>query len=737
MIDQVRSAVTGNVGQVSESDTIDLRQILYFFWRWWKFILLTGAILTGVTFVGLRAVTPRYTATAQVLLDPGSQKYLGNLNTAPEVILEDAKIDSQLSLIRSTNLLRRAVETTNLTNDPEFNASTPSGLFTLLTQWLATVDEVAPKAAPSSSDTIPPDAAIRALRSSLDVTRVHRSYVVSISVTSVDPAKAALLANTVAEAYVIDQLNARYETAKTAANWFSQRVEGMREQVKQSEEEVTQFRKLLLGDYRLAFSELNSKLVAARAETAARRATYEQAAQLQRQDGNLETVSEVGRSPVISALRSQQAVTTQKIAELANRYNNDHPLVIRARAELRDINHGIAAEIGRIVSNLKNEYDVAKSREDSMQKSLDGISGAASGLDNSVRIRLRELERINAANKSLFENFLSQSKIISAQSTLDVRDSRIISPAEEPPVPSFPRKSLILSFVMVVGCFIGIVGGVAFEMLSPGFSTQREVEQKVGVPVLASIPLLSSKERTVDGKVLDPSDYCHRVPLSHYAEAVRALRTGVQITDVDDPPKVVLIISAVPKEGKSTLAISLAFSALKAGLQTIVIDGDLRHSSLSRHFGLEKSPGLVDFLAGTIGLEQTILSREGIMILPVGSKSQNPPDLLGSARVKALVEKLREDYDYVIIDTPPIGPVIDAKVAMALADKIIFVVRWQSTPREIVAQAIKRLGAGRKLAGIVLGMVDEAKVLRYDPDSLYSSRRYKSYYQGAGPDRKP
>ena len=134
--------------------------------------------------------------------------------------------------------------------------------------------------------------------------------------------------------------------------------------------------------------------------------------------------------------------------------------------------------------------------------------------------------------------------------------------------------------------------------------------------------------------------------------------------------------------------------------------------------GLEKGPGLVDLLAGTVGVEQTILSRDGIVIVPAGSKSQNPPDLLGSARMKGLVEKLRQSYDYVIIDTPPVGPVIDAKVAMALADKVVFVVRWQVTPREMVAQSIDGLNAGRKLAGIVLGAVDEAKVPRYGPHSL-------------------
>jgi succinoglycan biosynthesis transport protein ExoP len=736
MLDRNRSTVTDVTAPAPASDAIDLRQIQDFFWRRWKLILSSAAIIAAVTYIALLAVTPRYTATAQVLLDPGNQKLLGTANLIPELSLESSNVDSQLSVIGSINLLRRVVETTKLTQDSEFGASVQAGLFSLLTSWMSTK----PEAEPSSGDAIPPDVlgAIGNLRGALEVTRLQRTYVISIAVTAQDPVKAALLTNAVADAYVVDQLNARYESAKTAADWFAQRVESMRNQLQQSEEAVANFRrehglvttssegKLTINEQQL--SELNAKLVALRAEMATKRAAYEQSVQMQGHGDNLQTISEVVRSPVISQLRNQQAVATQKIAELSNRYNNDHPLVVRARAELRDINNSIAAETGRIISNLKNEYDVAKAREDSMQKSLDQISGA-SGLDNSVGIRLRELERINVANKTLFENFLSQSKITSAQSTFNARDSRIISPAEKPSAASFPKKKLVLLLAIVVGCLIGIGSGVALDMLNAGFSTQREIEEKLGIAVLASIPLLSAAERTVNGKVLDPPHYCHSKPLSHYGEAVRTLRMGVQMADVDDPAKVVLITSAVPREGKSTIALSLAYSALKGGLRTVVIDGDLRHPSLSRFFGLEKGPGLVDLLAGTFGVEQTMVSRDGITVIPAGSKSQNPPDLLGSARMKGLVEKLRQTYDYVIIDTPPVGPVIDAKVAMALADKVIFVVRWQATPREMVAQSIDGLDAGRKLAGIVLGMVDESKVSRYGPYSYYSSYHYKSYYQ--------
>jgi capsular exopolysaccharide synthesis family protein len=287
-----------------------------------------------------------------------------------------------------------------------------------------------------------------------------------------------------------------------------------------------------------------------------------------------------------------------------------------------------------------------------------------------------------------------------------------------------------MSFALLVGVLIGIGGSVALDMLNAGFMAPREIEEKLGIPVLASVPILREAERTVDGAVVAVPSYTFHKPLSRYAESVRALRMGVQMSDVDHPAKVVMVTSTVPREGKSTICMSLAFSALKAGQRVALIDADLRHPSTSAFFGLEKKTGLVDFLTGSIPIEKTIVSINGLAVIPAGSKTQNPPDLLASARMKGLVEQLCEVFDYVVMDTPPVGPVIDAKVAAQLADKIVYVVLWRSTTRELVAQNLKELESGRKLAGIVLSCVDEAKTSRYGPYSYYGGEHYKSYYHG-------
>ena len=731
--------MTHGVEDRDNSDAIDLRQLQDFFWRRWKLILAAAAAVMALAFLVLLTIAPRYTATAQVLLEPRKEKVFGADNILPELNLDSGNIDSQLAVIQSINMLRRVVEKEKLTADAEFGQAPPAGLLSLLLGLFASGD-AQQTALAKPDDAIPPDVlrSIGRLRNALEVTRVNRTYILSIAVTSADPAKATRLANAVADAYVVDQLDARYDAAKRASTWLADRMEGLQDQLRQSEQAVAAFRKehnlqatgsgdnkITISDQQL--SDLNGKLIAARADVAERRAKYEQAVNVTTHGGNLQAIPDVVRSNVISSLRTQQAEVARKEADLSAHYGDQHPLVINTRAERRDIERSISAEVQRILVNLKNDYDVAKSREDSLQASLYEVTGQT-GQDNGVAVRLRELERLNTANKTLFDNFLSRTNITREQASFEEREARVISPATKPSAPSFPKKGLVEALAGVVGLLLGVGGSVALDMLNSGFMTPRELEDKVGYPVLAAIPLLAEKDRKVDDEIVDPSRYLIAKPLSRYAEVVRSIRVGIRMADVDNPAKVILITSAIPDEGKSTLAQSLAFSAVRAGERVLLIDCDLRHPSLSKYFGLEDKPGLVDFLTNSVSFEDVIALQNGLTILPAGMKSQNPPDLLGSARFKHLVEKLREVFDYIIIDSSPVEPVIDAKVLSAIVDKVVFAVRWQTTKRELVASNLEFFARQQKLAGVALNMIDEAKAPRYGAYAHYSGYYYKKYY---------
>lgn len=720
----------------AEPDALDLRDVLDFFYRRWKFIASAAGLILLLTLFVLYAITPQYTATTQVLLDPQRDSVLGAEAIMSELTLDSSMVDSQVALLQSRSLLRRVVEKHKLVSDPEFGANATLGLWA---SWRASMFG-APEEPEEAADVtgIPPGilASVERLRDGLEVAREGRSYVIGISVTSENPAKAARLANAVADAYVVDQLEAGYEAAKRASDWLSDRLESLRAELRRSEDAVEKFRsehKLVATNTGTVteqqLSEINAELVSVRAETAEKRAKFEQAEAITERGGNLESVPDVLRSTVISALRGQYAEVTRREADLVSRYGGRHPEVVNVSAERRDVERQIKAEVGRIIANLKNDYEVAATREQSLEQSLAALTGQT-GVDNQVAVRLRELERVAAANKTLYESFLSRAKIAEEQTTLANHDSRIISAASVPMDPSFPQKKLILALALVMGLGLGTGGAFLLDMLNAGFMTPRQVEDALELPVLSSVPRMSDREITVNGETLTPPRYLVRKPLSRYSEALRSLRSGVQMSDVDHPPKVVQITSTLPKEGKTTLAISLAFSAASSGQRVLLLDCDLRHPSVSKYFGLEERTGLVDLLTGSAGPERLVHVDEetGLHVVPAGSKSQNPPDLLTSARMQALMSKLRESYDYIVVDSPPVGPVIDPVVLTGLADKVIFAVRWGTTPREAVGQAVRQLPGDRKIAGVAFTIIDEARAPKYGRYSYYGSSYYSNYY---------
>ena len=430
---------------------------------------------------------------------------------------------------------------------------------------------------------------------------------------------------------------------------------------------------------------------------------------------------------------SKRSAISQKEADLVARYNDRHPLVVNVRAEHNDIKRAIAAEARRLAANVNNDYELAKAREASLERTVQEVTGQ-SGADDRTAITLRELERTATVNKSLFENFLQKAKISEQQSTFEARDARVITPALRPGAPSYPKYSQTMEIALIIGLFLGIGGSVAKDKLNGGFATPRQIEDMLELPLLTSINTMNKEDLTVKGKALEIPHYVAAMPLSRFSEAIRALRSGIRMTDVDHPPKVILVTSTMPNEGKTTVALSLAVSAATAGLKVLMIDADLRHTSASRFFGLVKHPGLVDLLLGSVNMKDAITFNEDakLWVLPAGSKTRNPADLIGSDRMKSLMDTCKQSFDFVVIDAPPIGPVIDSLILSQLADKVVYVVRWASTARELVQQSLQRLPR-EKLAGTVFNRVNEKAAQKYGKYAYqyyYGARDYKKYYSG-------
>ena len=469
-------------------------------------------------------------------------------------------VESQIAIIKSTVFMRRVAD--KLQSDPEFGGGSP-------------------------------EASAGALMGATSVGRAGEGFVLNISVTSVDPARAAKLANAIADAYVVEKLDARFEAAKRASAWLSDRLVELRKQLRASEEAVAQFR----ADHGLVqsgttvslsqqqLSELNAKLVDARAEVAQKKARVDLLRSISEKGGNIQSLPDLPNSPQLGALRSAEAGLSQKEAELLSRYNASHPLVVNVRAEHRDLQRAIATELQRSAASVTNEYELAKTRADAIEQSLREATGQ-SGIDQKTAITLRELERTAAVNKNMFEDFLQRAKITDEQSTFEARDARVITPASPPGVPSYPNKSQAITLALIFGLFLGVGGAVAKDKLNGGFATPRQVEDMLQVPLLASVSVMNAKELTVKGKVIQIPFYPAIMPLGRFSEAIRMLRSGIQMANVDNPPKVIQLTSTVPNEGKTTIAMSLAVSAAVSGLKVLFVDSDLRHTSASNFFGM-------------------------------------------------------------------------------------------------------------------------------------------------------
>ena len=375
---------------------------------------------------------------------------------------------------------------------------------------------------------------------------------------------------------------------------------------------------------------------------------------------------------------------------------------------------------------MKNAYDLAVRRAQSLTANLQRLAGARGNSDTYVK--LQQLRRVADADRNLYESYLSQYNEISQRRTLQDASARILSPATLPRSPSSPRRMLFYALGAISGLGGGFLLAFLLEYLRPGVTTGAEIEHSFGVPVMGSIPLML--HRQFPGTLYDR--LLRRMvdePLSDFSEAVHAMRISLELSSADS--KVVLITSALAGEGKSTAAMLLAVSSAGSGKRTVLLDCDLRQQSTSDAFGSKCRPGLSELLRGTAELRSVITKDPitGIYIIPAGSMVPNAADLLMSKRMGNLIAELRDEFDYIVMDTSPLLPVIDALALATVADKVLLIVEWGQTPLACISEAFKVLRPeGHRVAGMVLNKVDRTQLPGYAYNIAYHQRSHVKYF---------
>jgi len=676
--------------------------------RWPPLVGATSlALFAGALFIA--SATPLYTASTQLLIETRRERAIGADAILTPAPIGKRMIKSQIAVIRSAALLRRVVERERLIDDPEFG--------------VAAADR---RAAGNSSTAIA--ATIERVKTALAVTLLRNSRVIQISVTSADPAKAARLADAIADAFVVDKLDVRLEAARRASAWLSDRLVALRRQSRDSEEALARYRAETSastepGGARIDPAQrarLAQRAAGARAEAAERQARLELLQWIEGRGGKAAELPGVGGA--LAELRQRAAELSRQEAELRSHYKATHPSVVALRAQITDVERAIEAENRRLSIGVRHEFELAEGNREAAETTLREIS-AADDRGKSEAITRSELERAAAGDRKLLENMLRRARLVQEQSTFEPREARIISPALEPGAPSWPDNAQTMLIALALGAIAGLGAAYASELADTGFTTLAQIEARLALPLLASIPETETRGAATDEAAPILADLLRAKPLSRVSEAFRALRSAIEMTNVDDPPKLIQLTSTVPGEGTTTIAAALAASAAQSGLRTLLVDADLRHRTASRYLSADEKPGLVDLLIGSAGPSATIHfdDKRGIWVLPAGGDTQNSTDLLESEKMKSLVAALRRQFDLVLIDTPPIGPVLDPLVIAGLVDKTILVIRWAATARAAVAHAIERLPDRGRIAGVVFNRVIEAKARKY---GQYAYSRY-------------
>lgn len=736
-----------------DDDSIDLRGLLLTLWRGKWVIAICILMALALSVLAVSQLEARYRATATVMFDPQRTNVIDDVVEAEEFAKDT--LQNQIQILRSNNLIERVVDDLKLDRYAEFNPTLRVeedtafdrvrkiiGMPPELRDLLRNLGILSPQAPPVDAERTARNerlAVIQNVKNNLTMTPVAGSRVIEISFTSQKPERAARIANGVTEQYTTDQLQGKLEQARSATTWLSGRVQELEEVVNTSENRIEVLREKLSIEAGQSLEMTNQQLQALSGSLAVARTQLSQteakgvrlSAALRAQQ-DLGAVPEFRDSDLISNYRQQESSLVSQEVQLRATVGEGHPRLTRLRAQIEEIRANMQAEAERVVTAVQIDVDSLRAQVDQLSQEVRALETKALGQSRD-EIQLRQLEREAQANRSLYESLLGKLQETVAQESLQSTDIRILSSAEPPTRAQSQRKRIIFAGSMILGSMLGV--GIVFllDRLNNTFRGPQHLAELTGHNVLATIPAA--------GKRMKRADIVHQLrekPNSSLAEAIRNLRTSILFSNVDNPPKVVMFTSSVPREGKSTTSMLMALTSRQMGKSAIIVDCDLRLPALAKLLDVDdEQPGLLSLMNGTATINDVIHKdpTTGLHVLMTRNSERqaqiNAADVLSSQKFKDLIKALSEHYELVILDTPPTLVVTDARIVSNLADAIVYAVRWDSTPRDAVAEGLKELSSiDANVTGVVLTLVNEQRASRYSYDGYsYHKGRYRDYYE--------
>ncbi len=753
--EQVRSAADRVSGVGTEQESLSFLEFFKILDRRKYIIGITTAVLTAIAVFFIMQLEDVYTSTALVLIEAPSNNTFDVEDIISGTPPDNEIFESQMELIKTRALAEAVVDELGLDTDPEFNAALrPETMTGNLTGLIGSVTSfifggsdkeedplqlgLNPTESSLEQDKLRQLSVVKNFMDNVDIARKGESLVIEISFTSKNPRTSTDAANAIANAYIVQQLESKLDATRRINDWLSRRISEMQEQVQAAENAVEAFKResglleakgVSLTSQQIA--ELNTQLVLARTSQSEAEARLLQVKRLMNSSRGVWAVTEVLDSPLIQDLRKRETAIQQRVAELSSEYGRRHPTMMNAVAELSDVRRKIQAEVGKIIGSLEYDVDVARARTASLEEDLEKLKNRSAEL-NTSEVQLRALERESNASRTLLESFLATFKQVGAKADFDIQqsDARIVSEAPLRLAPSGPNRKLMLAVAFSGAFVIGVLAALGAEHLNQGFRSSDEIEKISGVSVLSLMPQVTNAKL----RARSVADHILSEPLSPLSESIRTLNTSLTLSNVDQPPQTIMFTSAQPGEAKSTGSLSLARLQASSGKRVIVIDADLRRPRIHVMLGMKRAPGLVEVVAGKCSLHQAVKTDKGsgLHVLSAGAEVTNAPDLLSSNNMKELLNQLAESYDMVIIDSPPVLAVTDARIIARYVDGVVFALRWAKTRRQVAVHALNQLQkTGCHISGILLTRVDTTQHAKYDyGDSGYYEGKIKAYYRG-------
>lgn len=695
---------------------IGLQQLVGIITRQWKLLtaIALGCLLlaVGATFL----LTPTFTATAVIKLDPSAEPLFSGSEQQKQASSDQSVLDTETAIIQSRAIARQVIQSMKLDQMEEFRPRHPERL--------------------GSPEAIR-EAIVDSFLKQLVVKRDTGNYLINVGFTTKDGERSALIANAVSDAYIASSISQRTQSAKAQAEWLTQRLQTLSGEVQKSENLAAQYKARAgiaestglgtvtdqqVGPTATLLAQTQQEEQAAKAELAAARA--------QVASGNAGSVSGVLSSPVIADLRRQRAEASKSLADVRTRYGPKHPEYQRVTEEIADYDRAINEETTRIISGLEAKARSTAAQAAALRSNLGQIKSEKSR-NAEAAAYADAYDRDAKAKQTAYEELAHKLEQVSQAQHNELPTAVIVERAVAPALPTFPNVPLFAALGLVLGLLIGFTVILVRDLFNATIRFSEDLNRATGGNFIVSVPEMSKRELSRGGVELAPADLIVSRPVSAYTEAFRTIRSTIRL-HTPRPPQVVAVLSALPAEGKSTVAMSLARVMGANSDKVILVDCDVRRGRVASLAGIAPDVGTVEVLEGQCNWRDAVVRHEdsNLDMIPVTSQKFTTNDLFSGERMRELIAQLRAEYEFIVLDTPPLLAVSDARMLASLADGSIFVAASKRTPRRAAAAAIDFLRSDQSiLLGTVLSMVDKQARRGSRKDPSYYYEEYARYVE--------